>query len=156
MQAVDVLVGIDAREQGELVEAGRLLDDEARAGRVGVELVDDRLGLRLRGAGGQWRIEAMPISAQSRCLAPTYQREPGSSPTSTVPRPGTIPRSLSAATRAVSSALISLRVVSPSSVCAVTGVILSLAQVRSARTSPGRDQCAKWRVPVRYIVTPAA
>ena len=30
----------------------------------------------------------MPISAQSWCLALTYQRLPGSSPTSTVPRPG--------------------------------------------------------------------
>ena len=36
----------------------------------------------------------MPISAQSLCLAPTYQCEPGSSPTSTVPSPGTTPRSL--------------------------------------------------------------
>ena len=48
------------------------------------------------GLGGRRRAAragslAMPISAQSWCLAPTYQRLPGSSPTSTVPRPGTTP-----------------------------------------------------------------
>ncbi len=36
-------------------------------------------------AGRSRRIDSMPISAQSLCLAPTYQCEPGSSPTSTVP-----------------------------------------------------------------------
>ena len=33
----------------------------------------------------------MPTSAQSLCLPPTYHRDPGSSPTSTVPSPGTTP-----------------------------------------------------------------
>ena len=52
-------------------------------------------------AGRSTRIDSIPISAQSLCLPPTYQCEPGSSPTSTVPSPGTTPRSRSAATRLV-------------------------------------------------------
>ena len=87
----------------------------------------------------------MPTSAQSLCLPLTYHREPGSSPTSTVPRPGTTPRSRRAATRALSSSLIAAAVAVPSSFCAVIADILS-----------GGPQCAKCRVPVKYIVTPAA
>ena len=86
-------------------------------------------------AGRSRRMDVMPISAQSLCLAPTYQCEPGSSPTSTVPRPGTMPRSLSAATRSASSALIVLRVAVPSRVWAVMASF--------------GDQWAKWRVPVK-------
>ena len=62
----------------------------------------------------------MPTSAQSRCLPLTYQRLPGSSPTSTVPRPGGDPRRRSAATRSVSSALIAAAVALPSRIVAVT------------------------------------
>ena len=62
----------------------------------------------------------MPTSAQSLCLPLTYQVDPGSSPTSTVPSPGVIPCSRSFATRSASSALIALAVAVPSSFCAVT------------------------------------
>ena len=89
-------------------------------------------------AGRSTRIDAMPISAQSLCLAPTYQCEPGSSPTSTVPSPGTTPRSRSFATRSVSSALIAFRVAVPSSFCAVTGVILSASRALSGRSAACR------------------
>ena len=76
-------------------------------------------------AGRSRRMLRMPISAQSRCLAPTYQWLPGSSPTSTVPRPGTTPCSASAATRWRSSSLIVPRIALPSNVVAVTRPILS-------------------------------
>ena len=49
MQPVDVLGRVDAGQQGELVEAGRLLNQEAGAPGVGVELVDDGLDLGLGG-----------------------------------------------------------------------------------------------------------
>ena len=98
----------------------------------------------------------MPISAQSLCLAPTYQCEPGSSPTRTVPSPGTTPCSRSLATRSASSALIALSVAVPSSVCAVIVSILNppIGVLRSTPTR--RESVAKCRVPVKYIVTPAA
>src|SRR6476469_6407552 len=75
-------------------------------------------------AGRSRRMLVMPISAQSLCLALTYQWLPGSSPTSTVPRPGTTPCSRRRATRWVSSTLIALRVALPSRICAVTVDIL--------------------------------
>ncbi|MBV9856812.1 MAG: hypothetical protein JOY82_20225 [Streptosporangiaceae bacterium] len=62
---------------------------------------------------------AIPTWAQSRCLPFTYARLPGSSPTSTVPRPGTMPRSARAATRPVSSARISAAAAFPSRIRAV-------------------------------------
>src|SRR4051794_12656198 len=62
----------------------------------------------------------MPISAESLCFALTYQRLPGSSPTRTVPRPGTIPRSASAATRSPNSSLMLARVALPSRILALT------------------------------------
>ena len=84
----------------------------------------------------RWTL-AIPICAQSLCLAETYQRLPGSSPTSTVPRPGTMPRSRSALTRSASSSLIVARVALPSRIVAVTATILP---GRSARDldRPGR------------------
>ena len=92
VQAVDVLGRVDPREQRHLVEPGGLLDEEAGAGRVGVELVDDRLDLGLGGRGGQVAADAGDADLGAvRCFAPTYQWLPGSSPTSTVPRPGTTP-----------------------------------------------------------------
>src|SRR5690242_21880243 len=62
----------------------------------------------------------MPISAESLCFALTYQLLPGSSPTRTVPRPGTIPRSASAATRSRNSSLMLARVALPSRILALT------------------------------------
>src|SRR5579875_2267096 len=70
--------------------------------------------------GRSWRMLATPISAESLCLALTYQMLPGSSPTSTVPSPGTTPRSASAATRCASSCLIVARTLLPSRSRAVT------------------------------------
>ena len=49
-------------------------------------------------------MELTPTFALSACFIRTYECEPGSSPTSTVPRPGVTPRSASAATRGFSSA----------------------------------------------------
>src|SRR4051812_45466517 len=63
---------------------------------------------------------AMPTSAQSLCLADTYQRLPGSSPTSSVPSPGRRPTAAREATRAVSSPRITAAVALPSSVVATT------------------------------------
>jgi len=50
MQAVDVLGRIDSAQQRVLIQPGRLLDDEAGACRVGVQLVDRSLCLGLRRA----------------------------------------------------------------------------------------------------------
>src|SRR5690349_12778475 len=72
----------------------------------------------------------MPTSAQSLCLPLTYQVDPGSSPTSTVPRPGTTPCSRSLATRSVSSPLIAFAVAVPSRICAVTPASSVLAASR--------------------------
>src|SRR5699024_10560512 len=55
----------------------------------------------------------------SRILAPTYDCDPGSVPTSTVPRPGVTPRSLSFETRFVRSSFICAAVARPSSFSAV-------------------------------------
>src|SRR4051794_3965546 len=75
-------------------------------------------------AGRSYRIDAMPTSAQSRCLPSTYACDPGSSPTSTVPRPGTMPRSASALTRARRSSFTAAAVALPSRMVAVTAVSL--------------------------------
>lgn len=63
--------------------------------------------------------EVMPISSISRILAPTYDCDPGSVPTSTVPRPGATPCSLSFETRFVRSSFICAAVARPSSFSAV-------------------------------------
>src|SRR4051794_38110288 len=63
---------------------------------------------------------AMPTWAQSECLALTYQRLPGSSPTSSVPSPGWCPAAVSAATRSMSSARIAAAVALPSRIVAGT------------------------------------
>src|SRR5690242_2084863 len=75
-------------------------------------------------SGRSLRMDAIPTWAQSRCLPLTYARLPGSSPTRTVPSPGTVPRAARAATRWVSSARISAARALPSSTCAVTPVPL--------------------------------
>ena len=54
------------------------------------------------------------------CLAVTYQRLPGSSPTSSVPSPGRRPASASAVTRSVSSVRIAAAVALPSRIVAGT------------------------------------
>src|SRR6476661_1218318 len=88
---------------------------------------------------------AMPISAQSLCLALTYHRLAGSSPTRIVPRPGTTPRSASLATRSRSSALISARVAVPFRICAVMSVDFASRRARlvgrlGAHPSPGHHE----------------
>src|SRR5262245_42882192 len=62
----------------------------------------------------------MPTSTESRCLPATYHPLPGSSPTSTVPRPGVTPASRRRVTRSRSSPLIVAAVALPSSIRAVT------------------------------------
>src|SRR3954454_11566645 len=71
-------------------------------------------------AGSSRWMLAMPTWAQSECLALTYQRLPGSSPTSSVPRPGWWPAAVSAATRRVSSVRIAAAVALPSRMVAGT------------------------------------
>src|SRR3954452_4684267 len=83
----------------------------------------------------------MPTSAQSLCLPLTYHREPGSSPTRTLPRPGTTPRSLSLSTRSASSPLMALAVAVPSRIRAVTGVIQSVEEVPGAGEVHGDPGC---------------
>jgi hypothetical protein len=72
-------------------------------------------------AGSSRRIELIPTWALSRCLPRTYAWLPGSSPTSTVPRPGTRPCSASRATRTVRSSRTSAAATLPSSICAAIG-----------------------------------
>src|SRR5947209_527185 len=62
----------------------------------------------------------IPTSAQSLCLALTYHRLPGSSPTSSVPSPGRSPAAVRAATRSVSSPRIAAAVALPSRTVADT------------------------------------
>ena len=141
------------------VPGQRQLDDVAGAGRVGVQLGDraprPRPGSRSR--AGPRRIEAMPTSAQSRCLPRDVPPEPGSSPTSTVPSPGTTPCSRSAATRSVELGLDGW----PRSPCR-PGSVRSRGHPCTRghrRGASGGLRAAQWkkcRVPVRYIVTPAA
>src|SRR6478735_11819937 len=85
---------------------------------------------------------AMPSSAQSRCLAATYQRLAGSSPTRIVPRPGTTPRAASACTRPRSSDLIAARVVLPFRIVAVTRAhdAIPTRHPGPARTDDSRQQ----------------
>ncbi|CPU61883.1 Uncharacterised protein [Mycobacteroides abscessus] len=70
--------------------------------------------------GRSSRIDASPTSAQSRCLPATYHCDPGSSPTRSVPSPGTTPFSARTARRSLSSALIVAAVALPSRIRAVT------------------------------------
>ena len=70
-------------------------------------------------SGRSTRIELIPTSLQSRCFPPTYDSDPGSLPTKTVPSPGVIPLALSAATRLVRSALMADASALPSRICAL-------------------------------------
>src|SRR5665647_3430825 len=88
--------------------------------------------------GRSYRMLAMPTSAQSLCLALTYHRVPGSSPTRMVPRPGTMPRSASAAIRTLSSSLMVARVALPSRVRAVMPGIFPQAESGPTRAAASR------------------
>lgn len=127
MQAVGVLVGIDALERCVLVEVlgQRQLHDVSGALGVGVEFVDGGVELLLRDVGRQVAAEElMPTLAQSLCLPRTYAADPGSSPTRMVPSPGVIPAAFSAFTRTFRSSKISSRVALPSRIVAVTATIV--------------------------------
>ncbi len=91
-------------------------------------------------AGRSRRILVIPICAQSRCLAPTYQELAGSWPTSTVPSPGTIPRDANALTRCASSALIAANVALPSRMRALTH-----RSCHGRRRDPGRIRASSAR-----------
>src|ERR1700751_2927305 len=75
----------------------------------------------------------MPTCAQSLCLPATYGCDPGSSPTRTVPSPGTMPRAASAATRSFRSALTAAAVALPSRICALTLSNPSVVEVPDTR-----------------------
>ena len=155
MQAVGVLGRVHPGQRRARVEPGgqRQLDDVAGAGRVGVELVDDRLDVGLGGGRRQLALQrgdARP-AAQSRCLPATYDRLPGSSPTRTVPSPGTTPCSRSRATR--------VGQVGPDR--GRGGLPVEDRRAHGRRVCHGLTaalaaQWKKCRSPVRYIVTPAA
>src|SRR6059036_3666630 len=75
----------------------------------------------------------IPTSAQSLCLALTYQRLPGSSPTSSVPSPGWCPPAVRAPTRVRSSSRIAAAVTLPSRI--VAGTTDSLPERRHDRVA---------------------
>src|SRR6478735_2233920 len=102
-----------------------------------------RTSASLAVAGRSTRIDSMPTSAQSRCLPATYEREPGSSPTSSVPRPGTTPFARSAAMRDASSDLTAVAVATPSSVMAVICGLLGEARVQRERRRERLDPRAE-------------
>ena len=81
-------------------------------------------------AGSSTPMLRMPTSAQSRCLPRTYAWLAGSSPTSTVPRPGSTPRSRSASMRALSSPRMVAAVALPSRRVAVTATMLQTGSPR--------------------------
>ena len=56
MQPVDVLVRIDPRQQGKLVQTSGLLDQKRSAGGIGIQLVDHCLDLSL--SRGRWKVAA--------------------------------------------------------------------------------------------------
>ena len=96
VQAVGVLVRVDQLQHPAGVEvlaaaaAGRC----SRGSRVGVELGDDRLDVLLGGVGGQVAADRGDAHLGAvAVLAVDVRVRAGSSPTSTVPRPGTMPRS---------------------------------------------------------------
>ena len=67
-------------------------------------------------AGKSTLIEFIHTSLQSRCLPATYEIDPGSSPTKTVPKPGAIDFDLRALTRLVKSDFIVAASALPSSI----------------------------------------
>src|SRR5829696_8570453 len=85
-------------------------------------------------AGRSTRIDVMPTSAQSRCLPATYDRDAGSSPTRSVPSPGTTPCAFRSWMRVASSDLTADAVATPSRVIAVMSPALLLeARVQRER-----------------------
>ena len=108
---------VDPLQCGVLVEVARQrqLHDVSGAGVIGVELVDSRVELVGRRIGRQ--VAADRVDADLRAvvvLALHIGLRPGSSPTRTVPRPGSMPAALSRWTRAARSSKISSRVTIPS------------------------------------------
>ena len=97
-------------------------------------------------AGSSTPMLRMPTSAQSRCLPRTYAWLAGSSPTSTVPSPGSTPRSRSASMRAFSSPRMVAAVALPSRRVAVTATML-----RRPAQPPGRPPAASSAVNIRTI-----
>src|SRR3954447_2799614 len=90
-------------------------------------------------AGRSRRMLFTPMAAESLCFALTYHWLAGSSPTRTVPSPGTMPRSASAATRSVSSLLIAVSVALPSRIVAVTRPSCQAHPDRFARARRARS-----------------
>ena len=121
VQAVGVLVRVASATAARLVEprhgsctmkpvhAGSAFSSSTTASTSSCVAVAGR-SRRMRGDAD---LGAVPV------LAADVPVQPGSSPTRTVPSPGTMPRSFSAATRAASSALMVLRVAVPSRIWAV-------------------------------------
>ena len=146
VQAVGVLVGVDQLEDPMGVDVGRQreLDDEAGAGRVVVEPLDSSLDLGLAGGRRQLdRREAIPTSAQSRCLPATYAWLPGSSPTRMVPSPGRTPWACSCATRGASWCLMSAATRVPSIFVAVV-IAAGRAGTRAALSGQTRNISPPW------------
>src|SRR5207248_2094315 len=81
--------------------------------------------------------DAIPISAQSWCFSRTYDALAGSSPTRIVPRPGSTPCALRAATRSASSARTAAAVAAPSRIPAPMRPSLSVPEVALAREDHG-------------------
>ena len=117
-QPVHVLGGIDQRGQ----RAGDPARRAAAAGAARPIRRDRRSGRASSAATAsaalsaprRWSKPAMPTSAQARCLPLTYTSEAGSSPTSTVARPGGRPtRDVSSATSRATSARTSWATAAP-------------------------------------------
>jgi len=67
MQTVDVLARVDSGENGELVQAGRLLDEERGADRVGIQFVHHGQHIGQRTIGRQFPSDA--VDADLRAVA---------------------------------------------------------------------------------------
>ncbi len=154
------------------------LDDVAGARRVGVEAArpPPRSPPGSRSPGRSTRIDSMPTSAQSLCLPLTYQREPGVVPDEHGAEPGHDallaelgdPRRQLVLDRRGGRRAVEFCAVMSHPVwlaCFISPGFVTLGRLRAqpnrcstiARSSPPRlDQWEKCRVPVKYIVTPAA
>ena len=123
VQAVGVLVGVDAFQRGVLVQVlgQRQLHDVAGAFRVGVELVDGRVQLGLADVGGQ--IAADRVDPDLRAvgmLTADIRLGPGVVADQDRAQTRGTPASLSFATRSMRSTNISSRVALPSRTVAPT------------------------------------
>ena len=129
--------GIDALEDRVGVEVlrQRQLHDVAVAAGVGVELVDERLDLGLRGVGRQLALDRVHADRLGLAVlhADVQLRRRVGARRARSRCPGTMPRAFSAATRSRSSSLISAAAARPSSFCAVMLVILLSSSRPTAR-----------------------